>query len=280
MRPVNVASKKPYRGVNVVALWAYAEESGYSSGAWGTYRQWSEAGAQVRKGEKAAFVVFYKELEFTAESETGDADTITRLFARATPVFAAEQVDGYQPPVIDAPLATIMTPIEQAEAFVAATGASIHHGGGRAFYRPATDSIQLPPREAFIGSPTSSPPEAYYSTLLHELTHWTSQPSRCDRELGNVSAVTPTRSRSWSPNSAPLFSVPISASPMSRARITRNISRRGFPSSRPTRRRFSPPHRKHPKPQRFSQRFTRRERSPCPIGSHICQSPQRCARRA
>jgi antirestriction protein ArdC len=34
MRPVNVASKKPYRGVNVVALWAYGEESGYSSGVW------------------------------------------------------------------------------------------------------------------------------------------------------------------------------------------------------------------------------------------------------
>ena len=184
MRPVNVASKKSYRGVNVVALWAYAEESGYSSGVWGTYRQWAEAGAQVRKGEKAAYVVFYKELEFAAETETGDADTITRLFARATPVFAAEQVDGYQPPVIDAPPATIITPIERAEAFVAATGASIGHGGGRAFYRPATDSIQLPPREAFIGSATSTPAEAYYSTLLHELTHWTGSETRCNRQLG------------------------------------------------------------------------------------------------
>jgi hypothetical protein len=125
MRPVNVASKKPYRGVSVVALWAYGEESGYSSGVWGTYRQWSEAGAQVRKGEKAAFVVFYKELEFTAESETDKTDTVTRLFARATPVFAAEQVDGYQPPVIDAPPATVITSLEQAEAFVRATGASI-----------------------------------------------------------------------------------------------------------------------------------------------------------
>jgi antirestriction protein ArdC len=61
MRPVNIASKKAYRGVNVVALWAYAEEFGYSSGTWGTYKQWTGAGAQVRKGEKAAFVVFYKE---------------------------------------------------------------------------------------------------------------------------------------------------------------------------------------------------------------------------
>jgi antirestriction protein ArdC len=38
IRPVNIASKKAYRGVNVVALWAYAEASGYSSGTWGTYR--------------------------------------------------------------------------------------------------------------------------------------------------------------------------------------------------------------------------------------------------
>jgi antirestriction protein ArdC len=184
MRPVNIASKKAYRGVNVVALWAYAEEFGYSSGTWGTYKQWSEAGAQVRKGEKAAFVVFYKELEFAADPEAGDAETATRLFARATPVFAAEQVDGYQVPVVDPLPVTVITPIEQAEAFVAATGASITHGGSRAFYRPSTDSIQLPPREAFIGSPTSTPAESFYSTICHELTHWTSAESRCNRQLG------------------------------------------------------------------------------------------------
>src|ERR1019366_3753879 len=60
----------------------------------------------------------------------------------------------------------------RAEAFVAATGASVAHGGGRAFYRPSTDSIQLPPREAFIGTPTDTPAEWYYSTLCHELTHY------------------------------------------------------------------------------------------------------------
>src|ERR1700722_12273126 len=140
MRPVNIASKKPYRGINVLALWATAEEKGYTSGTWGTYRQWSEIGAQVKKGEKATFIVFYKELEYAADSEAGDTETTTRLFARATPVFAAEQVDGYQLPAIDAPPATIITPIEQAEIFVAATGAAISHGGGRAFYRPSTSA--------------------------------------------------------------------------------------------------------------------------------------------
>jgi hypothetical protein len=139
------------------------------------------AGAQGRESRLRGLL---KQLEFAADPETVDTETATRLFARATPVFAAEQVDGYQAPVSDAPAVMVSTPIEQAEAFVAATGAAINHGGGRAFYRPATDSIQLPPREVFIGSPISSPAESYYSTICHELTHWTSAEPRCNRQLG------------------------------------------------------------------------------------------------
>src|SRR5206468_9109244 len=51
--PVNVTSKKPYRGINTVCLWAAAQAKGYERGEWGTYQQWQERGAQVRKGEKA-----------------------------------------------------------------------------------------------------------------------------------------------------------------------------------------------------------------------------------
>ncbi len=180
MRPVNIASKNAYRGVNILTLWAAADALGYSSGTWGTYKQWAEAGAQVRKGEKAAYVVFYKEIAVASE-DSDEAET--RLFARATPVFAAEQVDGYEAPASEGPT-TVFSPIEAAEAFVAKTGAIVHHGGSRAFYRPSTDSIQLPPREAFVGSPTSSPAEAYASTKLHELIHWTSAEARCNRQLG------------------------------------------------------------------------------------------------
>jgi antirestriction protein ArdC len=41
----------------------------------------------------------------------------------------------------------------------------------------------LPPREAFIGTKTSTPAEAYFATLCHELCHWTSPESRCHRQL-------------------------------------------------------------------------------------------------
>ena len=58
--PKNALTGNHYRGINTVALWVSAEASGYSRPLWGTYRQWAELGAQVRKGEKASPVIFFK----------------------------------------------------------------------------------------------------------------------------------------------------------------------------------------------------------------------------
>ena len=58
------------------------------------------------------------------------------------------------------------------------------HGGSRACYVPRTDNIHLPPRDMFFGTATSTAAEAYASTKLHELTHWTSAEARCNRQLG------------------------------------------------------------------------------------------------
>jgi antirestriction protein ArdC len=183
MRSINVATKKPYRGVNILSLWATADDKGYVSGIWGTYRQWAEIGALVRKGEKATFVVIYKELRYASDADGNAGNVETRLLARATPVFAAEQVDGYVSSKQETPPTTLQ-PSDRAEAFALATGAAIIHGGNRAYYRPSTDSIHLPESARFIGSPTSTPEESYYATLLHELTHWTSHAKRCNRQLG------------------------------------------------------------------------------------------------
>ena len=159
MRPVNIASKKAYRGVNVVALWAYAEEFGYSSGTWGTYKQWAEAGAQVRKGEKAAYVVFYKELEFAADPRP--------VTPRRPPASSPAQRRSSPPSKWTAIRFRSSTPRPRRSSRRSSrprlsSPRPAHlsrHGGSRAFYRPSTDSIQLPPREAFIGTPTSTPAE-------------------------------------------------------------------------------------------------------------------------
>ena len=181
-RPRNVASGKHYRGVNVLSLWVAAEAKAYPHGLWGTYRQWQEKGAQVRKGEKATAIVFYKELE--AAKQDDPAETETRLFARASWVFNVAQVDGYTMPEGEqAPAEDRVTPIEAAEAFAGNTGASIVIGGDQAFYRPVDDQIVMPDRIRFTGSATSSPTEAWYGTLMHELTHWSGAKHRLARDL-------------------------------------------------------------------------------------------------
>jgi antirestriction protein ArdC len=152
--------------------------NGYSSHLWGTYRQWADKGATVRKGQKASYVVFYKEIAVDTDDDS-ENDSKRRLFARATPVFNADQVDGFG----DA--TTEITPenLDNVDSFIARTGATIFHGGGRACFIPKLDEIHMPERASFIGSATSSVTEAYYSTVLHELTHWTAPAHRCNRDL-------------------------------------------------------------------------------------------------
>ena len=183
-RPVNIASGNRYQGINIVALWGAAQMRGFgSSGTWGTYRQWQANGAQVRKGENGSVVVFYKEIAYDAENEeSGETESHRRLFARASTVFNADQVDGYEEPLPE-PKDPVRV-IEAADHFVLATGADIRHGGLRAFYRPSDDFIQMPEKARFTGSGTSDATESYYATLLHELTHWTGPARRCDRQFG------------------------------------------------------------------------------------------------
>jgi antirestriction protein ArdC len=183
-RPMNALTGKRYRGVNVLALWAAAEARGFTTGLWGTYRQWQEKGAQVRKGEKSSLVVFFKELAVDETNpETGETERGRRLIAKASYVFNANQVDGFALPEPVAP-ANPAEVLAEVEAYIAATGARVAFGGEGAFYRPLTDTIHMPDRTRFVGSATSSATECLYSTLLHELTHWTGIKTRCDREFG------------------------------------------------------------------------------------------------
>jgi antirestriction protein ArdC len=178
--PRSLATGKVYRGVNVFTLWFEGMLKGYTSQYWGTYRQISERGGQVRKGEKSTEIVFWKILEKT-EKVDGEDRTKKIPLLRLFHVFNTEQAEWGEDarlPEIAQP-AEAPDPIEAAEAIVAdylAKGPSLGHGGDRAFYRSAADHVQVPHAADFIS------PEAYYSTLYHELTHSTGHESRLDRE--------------------------------------------------------------------------------------------------
>lgn len=65
----------------------------------------------------------------------------------------------------------------RADAFFASTGARILNGGNSAYYRMASDHIQMPMFEAFFEA------QGYYAPLAHESIHWTRHPSRLDRSF-------------------------------------------------------------------------------------------------
>ncbi len=170
----------PYRGVNVLLLWGESLEKGYAAPLWMTYKQSQELGAQVRKGEHGSLVVFADRFTKTDTNDLGEAVEHAIPFMKGYTVFNVEQIEGlpahfYAQPVNPLPLSER---IEHADSFVTATGAAIHHGGNQAFYAPSRDMIQLPPFEAFKDK------DSYYSTVLHELTHWTRHDTRLTRDFG------------------------------------------------------------------------------------------------
>jgi len=161
-RPQNVTSRRRYRGVNVLALWIAAEASSYSSGLWGTYRQWAALGGQVRKGERGTTVVFWKQTASRADDDHYDGEAGPgRMFARAFTVFNLAQVEGYEP----APVAVLPESerLENAEAFVAALKIPITEGAYDAHYRIDLDHIFMPTFSAFRDA------SAQMGTLLHEV---------------------------------------------------------------------------------------------------------------
>jgi antirestriction protein ArdC len=58
--PVNALTAKRYNGINILSLWVAASTANYVAPVWATYRQWAQLDAQVRKGEKASPIIFYK----------------------------------------------------------------------------------------------------------------------------------------------------------------------------------------------------------------------------
>ena len=154
--PFNPTSGKAYRGINDLWLSMY----GYADPRWMTYRQAEAQDAQVRKGEKAATIEYWQwSVREPLKDERGEpllddeGKQRYQTFRLERPrvfyakVFNAEQIDGLAPWIAPA---TSFDPLERAEAIIAGAGVPVlHDQHDRAFYRPTSDDIHLPPRAAF-----------------------------------------------------------------------------------------------------------------------------------
>jgi len=174
--PVNIASKKRYRGVNPLMLNCESMEKGYSAKYWGTYKQWKDKEGQVRRGEKGTIVVFWKIIDKI--DENGKEKKI--FFLRYSTVFNLDQIDGKKLDKYRVDEDSVETFDHEtyipAETIIEESGADITYGGNRACYDPNTDGVYCPSKDRF---PKLS---EYYNTIFHELTHWTEKRTGFDKD--------------------------------------------------------------------------------------------------
>ena len=170
LAPRNGATGRRYRGINLVLLAMAGAASCAGDPHWLTYRQASERGWRVRRGERGTRVFFFRRLavrEGGGEEEgNGDGGGAPRHIPllRAYTVFHASQVEGIPALHAPAPEASWRTP-DAVDAIIRGSGIAVREGGGRAYYAPATDHVQMPPRGTFRSAADHA------ATLLHEAGH-------------------------------------------------------------------------------------------------------------
>lgn len=179
--PHNSTTGNKYRGINIVLLWNAAVNNGFCTSEWASYKQWQDKKEQVKGGEKGTMIVYYDTFEKEVD---GEIEKIP--FIKASHVFNRSQLSSFQPE--EAPAPEIVKPVFErlahVEEFVANTRAIIQHDEPKAYYSPFFDHINMPEPDLFIPTATRTAKEAYYSTLLHELTHWSGSPKRLNRTKG------------------------------------------------------------------------------------------------
>jgi antirestriction protein ArdC len=170
--PRNAITGHSYRGINTCLLWSRQD----SDMRYLTYRQASQRGGHVRKGEHGTQICFWQKRQYTKRTETGEDETRSGLLLKIYTVFHVGQCEGLQLPDVRK-VEPKPVPLAMGEIY-SALQARVDHGGDRACYMPSLDRIAMPRPEAFTSS------DAYSATALHELTHWTGHESRLHREFG------------------------------------------------------------------------------------------------
>ncbi len=169
--PMNFHSRHRYSGINVLILWLEMMQKGYTSHYWLTFKQTKELKGSVRKGESGCPIIFYKLLEKKETNSNGETEVKCIPIIKYYYVFNLSQVEDVD---IDTNNEDIKD-IPDFRMLLDNCGAVIKHHGEKAFYSNTDDFINLPFKSKFHSN------EDYYSTLAHELVHWSGNKSRLDR---------------------------------------------------------------------------------------------------
>lgn len=195
--PMNLVSKNPYRGINLLYLSWFSE---YTSPWFVTSSQARSLGGRVLNQDDSFPVIFYtksfyykdKQGLFKNAKKSGkgfiDPKTTksvpddlvrTKFVIQNSSVYNVENTDiaASKIPEMEKPVIFRHEPIQAAENIVRywENKPKITHRQGSAYYIPLSDLVNVPPKELFDNV------EEYYSTLFHELIHSTGHENRLNR---------------------------------------------------------------------------------------------------
>lgn len=167
--PSNFISRHPYNGINFLTLMMNELPSPYYL----TFLQCKEKGGLVNKGEKGFPVIYWSIKDYSSvDQESNEVKIKTYPLIRFSYVFNLIQTSLFTE--AEAPK------IEECESIIEKLKEKpvIKQNPSRCYYSPQEDYISLPRINDFDSK------EEYYSSLFHELIHWTGHPSRLNRTSG------------------------------------------------------------------------------------------------
>src|SRR5260370_1631486 len=182
--PKNFVSKKPYRGINVLLLGM----SEFTSPYWLTFKQCSDLGGSVRKGEHGSVICFWKQID-RAEAdhdETEDEHNKSHFVLRYYRVWNTQQCEELEVPEPETPAEEpeSITPMERdeeiARSYFAQPNAPKFNQvdyARTASYSPAFDVITMAAPKFFVSA------EEYAAAKFHEAAHSVTSEKRLNLKL-------------------------------------------------------------------------------------------------
>ena len=186
-RPTNAVTGRAYTGINVTILWTAARASGFERDRWLTFNQAAEAGGHVSRGQKGTLAILYRDYDVQRKDGTGDVvldesgqpqiDKIKLI--KGFTLFNVEQCSSMPTEILcgqrEPAEVTEWDSCQKVDEMLSRHEIKVKHGHDSAAYIPEDDLIRLPSKQTFEST------GGYYSTLLHETSHWTGHPTRLNR---------------------------------------------------------------------------------------------------
>ncbi len=188
--PNNPFTQNTYKGFNSLICYIDILLNNRKSVNYSTFKAIKDNGGKVKKGAKSIPIV-YLELIYTDENnnritekeakelQEKDEKINVRKFVRSYNIFNLEDTENLDLSQFQEKNENVIE-IENAESLIKnIKGLEINYLNCTkdASYNPITDIVSIPNRKFFKDE------KHYYSTVFHELTHWTGHKKRLDRKL-------------------------------------------------------------------------------------------------